>query len=295
MFVIVSPPTGTTSTGGPVPSTGTAFGISRYEREFGPSIHSSVEGAGDGSFYRSVYSAGRRVGHGGRLRRPASASDDRLGLGLGRGLGLLLRRRLVLRRQLAALGDDERLHVDADVLEDLDRHVVAADPLDRLLEARSCAGRRAPCARARSRRRCRVGVTEPNRAPVGPALTSNRSTVLPSSSAICLRLVGAFAPRGGRAARRAGGSPPPWPASRARRAARQQEVARVAVGDAHDVAAQAELLDVGEQDDVHRPSPTTYGRSAISRARLIATATWRWCRRHAPVTRRLRILPFSEM
>ena len=39
----------------------------------------------------------------------------------------------------------------------------------------------------------------------------------------------------------------------------------------------------------------TYGRSAISRARLTAEATWIWCRRHAPVMRRERIFPFSEM
>src|SRR5207253_3046533 len=32
--------------------------------------------------------------------------------------------------QLAALRDDERLHVDGHVLEDLDRNVVAPDPLD---------------------------------------------------------------------------------------------------------------------------------------------------------------------
>jgi hypothetical protein len=36
------------------------------------------------------------------------------------------------------------------------------------------------------------------------------------------------------------------------------------------------------------------GQSAISRARFTATATCRWCRRHAPVMRRERILPFSE-
>ncbi len=38
----------------------------------------------------------------------------------------------------------------------------------------------------------------------------------------------------------------------------------------------------------------TYGSSAISRARLIATETWLWWRRHVPVIRRERILPFSE-
>src|SRR5919202_6653447 len=51
-----------------------------------------------------------------------------LGRRLGAGLGLLLG------RELAALGDDEGLHLDADVGEDLDRHLVAADALDRLVE-----------------------------------------------------------------------------------------------------------------------------------------------------------------
>src|SRR5262249_28285105 len=75
---------------------------------------------------------------------------------------------------------------------------------------------------------------------------------------------------------------------------REQVVAGVAALDVDDLAAQAELLDVLEQDDLHR-YPDTYGSSAISRARFTATATIRWCRRQAPVIRRLRILPFSEM
>src|SRR6185503_15430875 len=42
--------------------------------------------------------------------------------------------------------------------------------------------------------------------------------------------------------------------------AREEEVARVAVGHVHDLAPQAELLDVVEEDDVHR-YPETYGSS----------------------------------
>ena len=64
------------------------------------------------------------------------------------------RRELLLGRQLAALGHDERLDVHAYVLEDLDRDLVAADSLDRLVQRRSCGGRRGPCGRARARRRC---------------------------------------------------------------------------------------------------------------------------------------------
>src|SRR5207245_8022688 len=39
-----------------------------------------------------------------------------------------------LRWKLATLRDDERLHVDRDVCEELDRHLVAADLLDRIAE-----------------------------------------------------------------------------------------------------------------------------------------------------------------
>ena len=39
--------------------------------------------------------------------------------------------------------------------------------------------------------------------------------------------------------------------------------------------------------------PTTYGSSPSSRARLTATASWRWWRRQQPVIRAERILPFS--
>ena len=141
-----------------------------------------------------------------------------------------------------------------------------------------------------------VGVTEPNSAPVGPALTSKRSTVLPSTSAIsraCSALRASWRAR--------------WRSSRLRSSAtlagrgllgeapREQEVAGVAARDVDDLAAQADLLDVAEQDDFHRAQPETYGSSAISRARLTATATWRWWRRQAPVMRRERIFPFSEM
>ncbi len=43
------------------------------------------------------------------------------------------------------------------------------------------------------------------------------------------------------------------------------------------------------------PPSATYGSNAISRARLIATATCRWCRRHAPLIRRDRIFPRSDV
>src|SRR5919204_611497 len=61
----------------------------------------------------------------------------RLALGrfpLGRLFRLAGSLELLLRRQLAALGDDERLHLDTHVGEDVDRHRVAADALDRVGE-----------------------------------------------------------------------------------------------------------------------------------------------------------------
>ena len=137
-----------------------------------------------------------------------------------------------------------------------------------------------------------VGVTEPNSEPVGPDLTSKRSTVLPSTSAMsvaCSALRASWRPRCSSRLRSS--------ATRAGRGllgqpAREQEVAGVAAGDVDDLAAQPDLLDVAQEDDFHQF--VTYGSSAISRARLTATETWLWWRRQVPVIRRERILPFSE-
>ena len=98
-----------------------------------------------------------------------------------------------------------------------------------------------------------VGVTEPNSEPVGPALTSKRSTVLPSVLRDLGGLLGAprLVPRALgldplRARRRAPG------VATSASLPRQQEVAGVAARDVDDLAAEAELLDVLEQDDLHR-------------------------------------------
>ena len=63
-----------------------------------------------------------------------------------------------------------------------------------------------------------------------------------------------------------------------RELSRQEEVACVAARDVDDLAAQADLLDVREEDDFHDATyleSDTYGSNAISRARFTATATWR--------------------
>src|SRR6478752_4571089 len=75
-----------------------------------------------------------------RMERPSSASAQRVranrrrsvALRLGCCVGCIERGQLLLRRELSALGHDERLHLDLDVLEDLDRDRVAADALDRI-------------------------------------------------------------------------------------------------------------------------------------------------------------------
>ena len=135
-----------------------------------------------------------------------------------------------------------------------------------------------------------VGVTEPKSEPVGPAFTSKRSTVFVERLGDRLRLLGRlrlvprpFESRFWSSATRAGVA-----SSASLRG--KQEVARVAACDRDDLAAEADLLDVLGQDDVHqrssrlrpRPRPSrslpstpsaTYGRSAISRARFTAVAT----------------------
>src|SRR5215218_9124513 len=58
-----------------------------------------------------------------------------------------------------------------------------------------------------------------------------------------------------------------------------EEVAHVAPAHVHDVSPLPDLLDVLSQYDLHDLIPylpTTYGRSAISRARFIAVAASRW-------------------
>ena len=169
---------------------------------------------------------------------------------LGLGLGCSDRVELLLGRQLAALGDDGDPQRGGHVREELDRDLVAADPLDRLgqvdLAPVDRIFARLPDSSAMS-----VGVTEPKSVPVGPAWTSKRSSAASSRCAISCacsklcascraRLLLALAQLGDLRRRRG-----------LRELARQQVVARVAARDVDDLAAQAELLDVLEQDDFH--------------------------------------------
>ena len=102
-----------------------------------------------------------------------------------------------------------------------------------------------------------VAVTEPKSEPVGPALTSKRSSaplellrdllrllealrLVPRALLLALAQLGDLRGRG-----------------RLGELARQQEVAREAAGDVDDLAAEADLLDVLQQDDFHAPTRET--------------------------------------
>src|SRR5207245_1739040 len=77
---------------------------------------------------------------------------------------------------------------------------------------------------------------------------------------------------------------------------RDEEVARVTVGDVAHLAPASHLRHVVEQDDLHRPpsySVATYGSRATVRARLMAWVSWRWWRAQLPEIRRGMILPRS--
>ena len=75
---------------------------------------------------------------------------------------------LLLGRQLLALRRDDEPQLGDHVGEDLDRHGVAADPLDRR-PSRACGGRRGSSPSSQSRSATFVAVTEPKSVPVGPA------------------------------------------------------------------------------------------------------------------------------
>ena len=244
------------------------------------------------------------------LRRP----------GLGRCGGLLLgelrrghRLELLVGGQLAALGDDEGLHLDADVLEDVDRHVVAADALDVLqvdLAPVDADLARAPDLVGDVRRRDRA---EERAGRAGLHLEAEHR--LAQRLRDRLRLLGvrrlvtrplrvALAQLGdARVAsppRRACAGAGSCARSRARRR-RRRRAARPCRRPSRRMTSISDPYpgrrDRGDRRCApDRPAPSaTYGSSAISRARFTACATCTWWRRQAPVMRRLRILPFSEM
>ncbi len=172
------------------------------------------------------------------------------GFGGGRRLGSLHRGELFLGRQLAALGHDHQLDLGGDALEDVDRDRVAADPLD-VVDADLAAvdadladppdlvgdvGRRDRAEQRSGRAGLDVEAEHElaeRRRDLGSLLGAAR---------LVHRLLGVDA---------LDLLDPPF-RRHLGEVARQQEVAGVPAGDVHDLAAQAELLHVLEQDHVHR-------------------------------------------
>jgi hypothetical protein len=175
-----------------------------------------------------------------------------LGLcGSGRlGLGRFEGRELLFGWKLPALRNDERLHLDLHVLEERDRNGVAADALDRVdlhLAPVHPDLARAPDLVGDVRRRYRA--EERAR---GAGLDLEAEHGLPEHLGDLVRLLGAS----GLALRALGlHALELGDAGRCRhfgQAAREQVVARVPAGDVDDVPAQPELLDILEQDELHR-------------------------------------------
>src|SRR5262245_5755218 len=175
-----------------------------------------------------------------------------LGSGL-RGLGLLDRLQLLLGRQLPALGDDEHARLDGHVREQLDRDLVAPDPLQRLVHP-DLAPVDADLELVPDRvREVRLGDRPEEDAGVAGLdveaelrLAEPLRDLLRLLEALCLAqrparvdLLELLHARGGR---------------RLREPAREQEVARIAARDVDDLAAQAELVDVFSEDDLHLSS-----------------------------------------
>ena len=170
----------------------------------------------------------------------------RCGCLLGDRLGLRAPPRAEARRPRARPASGPGRHVG----EELDRDLVAADPLDRLVEV-DLAAVDADLAPSPDLVRDVRRASPSRRASLsGPAFTSNRSSVSSSfarARCACSKVYASWRARRPRAA-------PARPPRRRRRLGqtpRKQEVARVPARDVHDLAAEADLLDVLEQDDLH--------------------------------------------
>ena len=180
----------------------------------------------------------------------AGRAGGRCRLGRGCRLGGLHRGELLLGRQLAALGHDHQLDLGRDALEDVDRHRVAADPLD-VVDADLAAvdadladppdlvgdvGRRDRA----EQRSGRAGLDVEPEHELAERVRDLRGLL--GAARLVHRLLGVDAPDLlDPSLRRDLGE-----------VARQQEVAGVPAGDVDDLATQAELLHVLEQDHVHQ-------------------------------------------
>src|SRR5215208_1896380 len=179
----------------------------------------------------------------------------RLGLGLRCGLRLGLGRgdriELLLRGQLAALGHDRDLQRGGHVGEELDRDLVAPDPLDRLGHVELAPVDAHPLGLPEllgdvgrgDRAEERAGLTCGNVEAQLCAFDLLRDLLgllealrlMPRALLLVLAQLGHLGRRG-----------------RLGELARQQVVPRVAGSDVHDLAAKADLLEVLSEDDLHR-------------------------------------------
>ena len=115
-----------------------------------------------------------------------------------------------------------------------------------------------------------VAVTEPKSDPVGPALTSKRSSVASSRAAIACASSTVCASCRARCASRRSSSRSEPGRRELGEPARQQVVARVAARDVHHLAAQAEALDVLTQDDLHLAVSAVSAVAAVAAAAALA-------------------------
>ncbi len=210
---------------------------------------------------------GLRLGDGG-LGRGLCRDPGLLGLGRCRSFflscDLIERVQFFLRRQLAALGHDREAEGRGHVGEELDRNFEAADPLDRLGEVELAPVDPDPLAlpdpvgdvRRRDRAEERAGLAGLDvEAELGTLeLLHELLRVLEALRLVLGAARGELLELRHAAPRRGLGEP-----------SRQQVVAREARGDVDDLAAEAYLLDVLSQDDLHQRSRSRSPRSPRSR------------------------------
>ena len=186
----------------------------------------------------------------GRGARRGLLGGGCLGCALALGLLGLELGELLLGRELLALGGDDELQVAVTSVKTSNgtvyrpiRLIVSISSLRRSTRSFSC---------SQSRSATFVAVTEPKSEPVGPALTSKRS----SSPSIRSAIARASSTRLRVVAGPLGVAPLELAHEPGRRhlgeAAREEEVARVAARDVDDLAAETELVDVLLENDFHR-------------------------------------------
>src|SRR5204863_9697187 len=168
---------------------------------------------------------------------------------------------LLLGRQLAALGHDEDAELRRHILEQLDRDLVAPDPLDRLRQVELAAvdadALRLPDPvgdvgrRHRAEQRAGLAGADVEADLLAFELLHQLLSLLEALGLVARSAGGELLELGDAARRGRLGEP-----------ARQQVVAREAGRDVHDLAAETDLLDVLAEDDLHVTPRCARGRRA---------------------------------